>query len=119
MLAGDMPEIGQIKFGQKFDKKYEKGEPPKINRSPLSKFERKLNEFEGKVQDDTKTNNEFFTTPNKILESYRELPPNTGLAYGPSSAVTIPLYLNSNASAASLRISDHHYNNQNTPFEHR
>ena len=86
MLQGDMPEIGQIRFSKKFDKTYERGEPPRLNRSPLSKFERKVQEFQTQVKEDTRTNNEYFTLPNPIIESYRDLPPDTSLAYGPASS---------------------------------
>ena len=86
MLQGDMPEIGQIRFSKNFDKTYERGDPPRLNRSPLSKFEKKVQEFQTQVKEDTRTNNEYFTLPNPIIESYRELPPDTSLAYGPASS---------------------------------
>ena len=85
MLVGDMPEVGQIRFSKKFDKTYERGQPPKLNMSPLSKFEKRVQEVHTQVKEDTRSNNEYFTLPNPIVESYRELPPNTGLAYGPIS----------------------------------
>ena len=102
-----MPEIGQIRFSKKFDTAYEKGSPPNLNRSPLSKFELKVQEFQSQVKEDTRSNNEYFTLPNPIIQSYRELPPNTGLAYGPAAAAATaslakPPLLYSQASAASL-----------------
>jgi hypothetical protein len=34
-------------------------------------------------------NNEYVSRPNAILESYRELPPDTSLAYGPASGLAL------------------------------
>ncbi len=51
------------------------------------KFESQLYDVEVRVKEDTSTNNQYFTNPNPIIESYHEIPPETSVAFAHSVSV--------------------------------
>ncbi len=71
-----------------------------------------MQEFKIQVQQDTHSNNEFLTAPNAIIESYKELPPDTSLAYGPATHLS-----HDAGSLQSLKARDvfHRYEDQIVP----
>lgn len=104
MIQDTEQQVDQVKFDNttpvKYVHKQDDGPPTQFKRATFKmpdlvihkpqekKFESSLYDFEVKVKEDTVTNNQYFTAPNPIVESYRELPPQTGVAFGPGPAAS-------------------------------
>lgn len=113
MIQGTLPQLDQIKFQEKVGQKQYSQErtPLQLKRArfdvpdmaeltkPKEQFASNLYDFAAAVKEDTQSNNAYFTTPNPILQSYRELPPDTSIAYGPVASMGLA----SQASQKSLK----------------